>query len=193
MIIYAVLLFFLMYQINERRFKERDLDAILQSKHLASLSDNVVGEIYSCIVLGIEGRDSPNYLYRVGEKYRREYISFNVIRDAERRFQEKCRLGFGEAIAWIAGETEKRGEPLPESEISVRYNPLIIDPADGGYKQDTIEGLVHQLVKKERTLAVGRALKWGAKAFVNRNQEIPHGTIPYKEYEEILKFLKEMV
>ena len=95
-------------------------------------------------------------------------------------------------MAGLEGKKEKRGEPLPESEISVRYNPLIIDPADGGYKQDTIESLVHQLVKKERTLAIGRALKWGAKAFVNRNQEIPRRAIPHREYEEILKSLKEM-
>ncbi len=182
-----------MYQINERRFKERDLDAILQSKHLASLSDEVIGEIYSSIVLKVEGRDSPSYLYRVGEKYRREYIPFNVIRDAERRFQEKCRLGFGEAIAWIAGETEKRGESLPESEVSAAYNPSIINPVDGGYKQDTIESLVYQLVKKERTLAVGRALRSGARAFVNRNQEAPHRAITHREYEEILKSLIEMV
>jgi len=128
---------------------------------------------------------------RLGKTRLGVYLT-NSLEDTQIQ-QNLLAFGFGEAIAWIAGETEKRGEPLPESEISVRYNPLIIDSADGGYKQDTIEGLVHQLVKKERTLAVGRALKWGAKAFVNRNQEIPHGTIPYKEYEEILKFLKEMV
>ncbi len=182
-----------MYQINERRFKERDLDAILQSKHLASLSDEVLGEIYSSIVLKIEGRDSPSYIYRAGEKYRREYIPFNVICDAERRFQEKCRLGFGDAIAWIAGETEKRGAALPESEISARYNPDSIRPAEKNYKEDTIEGLVYQLTKKGRTVAIGRAVKHGAKIFVNRNQEIPHRTIPHREYEEILKSLKEMV
>lgn len=182
-----------MYQVNERRFKERDLDAILQSKHLASLSDGVLGEIYSSIVLKIEGRDSPSHLYRVGEKYRREYIPFNVIRDAERRFQEKCRLGFGDAIAWIAGETEKRGEALPESEISAKYNPALVKPTEERHAENTIEGLVYQLTRKGRTLAVGRALKGGAKAFVNRNQEIPRRTVPHREYEEILKSLKEMV
>ncbi len=176
-----------MFYLNDpslKRYRSKKLKLILDSVlGQPSIDEEWVGRIYSGIALSVKGTDSPSYLLQRIKDYRVGYISRRLIEEAEKRFQEQCRLGFGRFLCWLA-----RDKPS-EEKMKKYYAPASLSKRN--FSSGTIESVLGEIINNTSGSygQIGQAVLKGAEDFYLQEKESKRLRPTHEEYEAILEKL----